>query len=50
MGSECLLGKLQSLLSILDTTGLEELDDSLLIGGDSANLSNDLSNELYSLS
>jgi hypothetical protein len=50
MSSEGLLGKFKSLLGVLDTTGLEVLDDSLFVGRYSTNLSDDLPDKFNSLS
>ena len=50
MGSEGLLGELEGLLGVLDATCFKVLEDSLLIGGDSTNFCDDLSDEFDSLS
>jgi len=49
VGAEGLLGKLEGLLGVLDGTGLQELNDSLLVGGHTADLSDDLSDQTDSL-
>lgn len=49
MSAQSLLGKLQGALGILDATGLQELEHSLLVSGDSSDLSDDLADELDSL-
>ena len=49
MRSQGLLGKLEGALGVLEGAGLEELDDSLLVGGDSTDLGNDLADQLHSL-
>jgi hypothetical protein len=50
MGAEGLLGQLEGLLGVLHGAGLEELDDSLLVGGDAADLADDLPDEFHAFS
>ena len=49
MSAQSLLGKLQGALGVLDATGLQELEHSLLVGGDSSDLADDLADQLHSL-
>ncbi len=49
MGAQSLLGELQGALGVLERASLEELDDSLFVGGDSSDLGNDLADEFDSL-
>ena len=50
MGTKSLLGNYKSVLRVLNATCLKELDDTLLIGRDSTNFRDDLSNSTNSLS
>lgn len=50
MGAKSLLGNFKCALRVLNATSLKELDDSLLIGGDSTNFCDDLPDSANSLS
>ena len=49
VGAEGLLADLHGALTVLDAAGLEELDGPLLVGGDTADLVDHLSDELGAL-
>ncbi len=49
MGAQSLLGELEGALGILHGAGLEELDDSLLVGRDAADLADHLTDKLHAL-
>jgi hypothetical protein len=50
MGTKSLLGNFKCVLRVLNATCLKELDDTLLIGRDSTNFRDDLSDSTNSLS
>jgi hypothetical protein len=50
MGAKSLLANFECSLRVLDATSLEELDDTLLISGDSTYFRDDLSDSANSLS